>query len=220
MARITFDDFPKSAWRVAGPILARYGARATYYAAGRFCGVSEGGIDYFNDEDLIGVRRAGHEIGAHSYEHQMAPDLGVAALLADADRNAAFLSERLGEEGVCSYAYPYGEASPSSKAAMASRFATARGIAKGVNAGQIDLAELKAIPIENRRWRPEEIDAAIEKAKTSAGWVIFFTHDISDAPSPYGGTPEMLTYVLDRLSAEGIEILPVKHAMARAVFGA
>jgi peptidoglycan/xylan/chitin deacetylase (PgdA/CDA1 family) len=219
MASITFDDFPKSAWSIGGPILARYDARATYYAAGRFCGLSEDGIDYFDEDDLLAVRRAGHEIGAHSFEHRMAPDLTRADLLADADRNAAFLAGHLGDDGVSSYAYPYGEASPRSKAALASRFASARGIAKGVNAGLVDLAELKAIPLEHRRWRPEEIDDAIARAKGSAGWLIFFTHDICETPSPFGGTPEMLTYVLERLTAEGIEILPVKHAMARVAFG-
>jgi hypothetical protein len=149
----------------------------------------------------------------------MAPELSKADLLADADRNAAFLADRLGDDGVCSYAYPYGEASPRSKAALASRFASARGIAKGVNAGLVDLAELKAIPLEHRRWRPDEIDAAMERAKANAGWLIFFTHDLSESPSPFGATPEMLTYVLDRLTAEGVEILPVKHAMARVAFG-
>jgi peptidoglycan/xylan/chitin deacetylase (PgdA/CDA1 family) len=219
MASITFDDFPKSAWSVAGPILDRFGAKATYYTAGRFCGLSEDGIDYYDDHDLLAVRRAGHEIGAHSFGHQMAPDVATADLLADADRNAAFLAERLGDDGVSSYAYPFGEASPRSKAAMAGRFATARGIGKGVNAGLIDLAELKAIPLEVRRWRPDEIDAAIARAKANRGWLIFFTHDVSDAPAPFGATPQMLTHLLERLSAEGVEILPVKHAMARAAFG-
>ena len=219
LASITFDDFPKSAWTVAGPILERYAAKATYYTAGRFCGLSEDGIDYYDAADLLAVSRAGHEIGAHSFGHRMAPEVATADLLADAERNAAFLAERLGDGGVSSYAYPYGEASPRSKAVMASRFATARGIGKGVNAGVIDLAELKAIPLEVRRWRPDEIDAAIAKAKALRGWLIFFTHDISDAPAPFGATPDMLVHLLDRLTAEGVEILPVKHAMARAVFG-
>lgn len=219
MASITFDDFPRSAWSVAGPILDRYAAKATYYTAGRFCGLSEDGIDYYDEGDLLAVRHAGHEIGAHSFGHQMAPDVATADLLADAERNAAFLAERLGDDGISSYAYPYGEASPRSKAAMAGRFATARGIGKGVNAGVIDLAELKAIPLEVRRWRPDEIDAAIARAKASNGWLIFFTHDVSDAPAPFGATPDMLAHLLERLTAEGVEILPVKHAMARAAFG-
>ena len=96
VASITFDDFPKSAWTVGGPILARFGARATYYAAGRFEGVREDGIDYYDAADLAALQAAGHEVGAHSYAHQMAPRLASQALRDDAERNALALEPRLG----------------------------------------------------------------------------------------------------------------------------
>ncbi|WP_158917973.1 polysaccharide deacetylase family protein [Caulobacter sp. S45] len=219
LASLTFDDFPKSAWTVAGPIMQRFGARATYYAAGRFCGVSEDGIDYFDAEDLRAAHRAGHEIGAHSYAHRMAPSVGSTELAADADRNAEALGEILGGVRLSSYAYPYGEASPRSKALMGRRFASARGIRPGVNAGRIDLAQLLAVPIEHRRWRPDEIQAAAREARARNGWLILFTHDVGDQPSPFGCTPQMLTEVLEILAAETIPVVPVKHAMAEAVFG-
>ena len=218
VASVTFDDFPKSAWAVGGPILARFGARATYYAAGRFEGVREEGIDYYDAGDLAALTAAGHEVGAHSFGHQMAPRLGAQALREDADRNAAALESRLAGR-MASYAYPYGEVSPRAKAVMAARFANARGIRKGVNAGLIDLAQLLAVPLERRRWVPAEIDAAVATAVSAPGWVIFFTHDVSDDPSPFGCTPAMLTYTLERLAGAGVETLPVRQAMARAVFG-
>lgn len=214
LASITFDDFPKSAWTVGGPILARYGAKATYYASGGFCGQTEEGVEYFDDDDLAAVRAAGHEVGCHSFAHQQAPTVASAALAADLDRNAAFLGGDM-----ASYAYPYGQSSPRTKALMSRRFANARGIRSGVNAGWIDLAQLKAIPIEHRRWVPDEIDAALDAALASNGWVVFFTHDVAVAPTPFGATPEMLDAVLAKIAARGIEVLPVKHAMARCVFG-
>jgi peptidoglycan/xylan/chitin deacetylase (PgdA/CDA1 family) len=219
MASVTFDDFPKSAWTVAGPILAEYDARGTYYAAGRFCGLIEDRVRYWDDEDLLAARDAGHEIACHSFGHGEASTLDSAAFLADADDNASFIAERLGPTGLASYAYPYGDVSPRAKLLAARRYACARGIRRGVNSGWIDLAALRAIPLEHRRWRPEEIDVAIARAKAAAGWLIFFTHDVDEAPTPFGCTPAMLRHVLDRLTEEGIEILPVKHAMAKAVFG-
>jgi hypothetical protein len=51
------------------------------------------------------------------------------------------------------------------------------------------------------------------------GWVILFTHDVAEHPSPFGCTPDMLTRSLEMLTAAEIEVLPVKHAMACAVFG-
>ncbi len=218
VASFTFDDFPKSAWTVGGPILARYGARATYYTAGRFCGIAEDGLDYYDAADLRALQAVGHEVGAHSHAHQKAPSLSSPALAADAEHNAAALAPLLAQR-MSSYAYPYGEVSPRAKAQMATRFATARGIRPGVNAGSIDLAQLRAVPLEHRRWVPAEIDAAVAQAVAAPGWVIFFTHDVSEDPSPFGCTPAMLDYTLERLSEAGIETIPVRQAMARAVFG-
>ena len=126
----------------------------------------------------------------------------------------------LGDVRLSSYAYPYGEASPRAKLAMGRRFASARGIRPGVNAGRIDLAQLRAVPLEHRRWRPEEIAAAVERATASNGWLVLFTHDVCDAPSPFGCTPAMLEAVLQMLTEAAIPVVPVKSAMAEAVFGA
>jgi peptidoglycan/xylan/chitin deacetylase (PgdA/CDA1 family) len=219
MASITFDDFPKSAWTVAGPILAEHGARATYYVAGKFRGLTEDGVRYWDDEDLTGAHAAGHEIACHSFSHQRASTLDATAFEAEADRNQAFIAERLDPPDLAAYAYPYGDISPRAKRLAARRYASARGIRRDINAGWIDLAQLNAIAIEHRRWRPDEIDAAIARAKASAGWIVFFTHDVDVAPSPFGCTPAALRHVLGRLEEAGIEILPVKHAMARVAFG-
>jgi peptidoglycan/xylan/chitin deacetylase (PgdA/CDA1 family) len=219
VASITFDDFPKSAWTAGGAVLAKYGAKATYYVAGSFCGKTVDGIEYYDRDDLRRVRGAGHELGAHGFVHEPPSLVASPKLRADADRNAAFLQESLGGDAPCSYAYPYGDVSPRTKMLFARRFASSRSIRPGVNAGMIDLAQLKAIPLEQRRWTPEEIDAFVAKTKASAGWVVFFTHDVAESPTPLGCTPVMLAYVLEKLEASGIEVLPVKHAMARAVFG-
>lgn len=219
LASLTFDDFPASAWRTAGPMLARYGVRATYYTAASFCGRTEDGLAYYDAEDLRATQAAGHEIGCHSFSHAMAPQVGSRELRLEADRNAEALGRWLGEARLSSYAYPYGEVSPRTKWLMARRFASARGIRAGVNSGWIDLAQLRAVPLEARRWRPDEIAAAIDTAKAQNGWLIFFTHDVSDTPTPFGCTPAMLAEVLERTLEAGVAFQPVKHAMAETVFG-
>jgi peptidoglycan/xylan/chitin deacetylase (PgdA/CDA1 family) len=220
IASISFDDFPKSAWTVGGSILAEYGVKGTYYTAGGFCGITEDGIRYWDDEDLRAAHSSGHEIACHSFSHARASTLNAAAFLAEAAYNASFVSQRLGRPiALAGYAYPQGDVSPLAKALASRRYASARGVTAGVNKGWIDLAQLRAIPIEIRRWRPKEIDRAIARAAQTAGWLIFFTHDVDETPTPFGCTPDMLCHLLDRLKAERIELLPVKHAMARAVFG-
>ncbi|MEO6340914.1 MAG: polysaccharide deacetylase family protein, partial [Caulobacteraceae bacterium] len=153
VASFTFDDFPRSAWTIGGPILARYGARATYYPAGVFCGRIEDGIDYFDRDDLIACAAAGHEIGCHTYSHLRGAKTASKALTGDVTRNADFLRDALGDMPPASFAYPFGEVTPRTKLLLSEMFPVSRGIRPGVNAGVIDLAQLKAYPLERRSWK-------------------------------------------------------------------
>jgi peptidoglycan/xylan/chitin deacetylase (PgdA/CDA1 family) len=218
VASITFDDFPKSAWTRARSILERYDARATYYTAGRFCGRFEDGLEYYDANDLAEIQSAEHEIACHTFSHQYGSGIPSAELESDTMRNQAFVTEALGDYRLSSFSYPYGDVSPRIKRLFGRRFPSSRGIVWGVNAGLIDLAQLKAIGLEHRAWRPSAIERAVEKAATRNGWIIFYTHDVSDTPSPFGATPEMLDHALSCVRARGIDILPVKYALSRAAF--
>jgi peptidoglycan/xylan/chitin deacetylase (PgdA/CDA1 family) len=219
VASITFDDFPKSAWTRGGSILADHGVKATYYVAGGFEGRTEDGLRYFDAEDLKALAAEGHEIGCHSFSHERSWSLDDRSLLDDVDRNAAYVQDVLGDYVLSSFAYPYGEASPRTKRTCGRRFPTSRGIRKGVNCGVVDLSQLRAVGVERRSWTPLYVENMVETAQRSNAWLILFSHDVSDAPSPYGATPEMLAHTLSTLAAAGIEVLPVKHALARVTFG-
>lgn len=219
LASITYDDYPKSAWTIAGPIMARHGVRATYYTAGRFCGLTEDGIEYFDVADLKATAAAGHEIGCHSFSHAFASKTDSATLSAEIRRNADFLREHLGEVAIDSYAYPYGDISPRTKALLGGAFQSARGIDRAVNDGVIDLAMVKSIALEHRRWRPDEIEAALARAKALGGWVTFFTHDVCDDPSDFGVLPERLDWLLKAIAGHGIEVLPVNEAVDLVLHG-
>jgi peptidoglycan/xylan/chitin deacetylase (PgdA/CDA1 family) len=218
VASITFDDFPKSAWTTGGDILEKHGVKATYYVAGGFDGQTEDGLRYFDAEDLKGVAAAGHEVGCHTFLHERTWSLDSTSLMDDVERNAAYVQDVLGDYALSSFAYPYGEASPRTKLKFAKRFPTSRGIHKGVNTGLVDLSQLKAVGVEAWWWTSGYIESMIEKARQENGWLIFFTHDISDKPSPYGATPQMLEHCIAALQAAGVEILPVKHALAKLTF--
>ena len=219
VASFTFDDFPRSAWTVGGPILARYGARATYYPAGVFCGAVEDGLDYFDRDDLIACAAAGHEIGCHTFSHIHGAATASKAIAADVARNADFLHDVLGDMPPSTFAYPYGEVTPRTKLLMSGMFPVSRGIRPGVNAGVIDLAQLKAYPLEHRSWKAAEVERLVAQAVETNGWLVFFSHDVSDDPSPYGATPEMLEHALAAVKAAGVEAIPVKHALAKVAFG-
>jgi peptidoglycan/xylan/chitin deacetylase (PgdA/CDA1 family) len=217
VASITFDDFPKNAWTEGGPVLARHGACGTYYTAGGFCGRTVDGTRFYDTDDLAALAAAGHEIGCHGFGHQPAPSLSNEELVVDAMRNREFLEPFLNGEAPVSYSYPFGRTSPRTKRFYASRFASARGVHPGTNIGRVDLAQLNVISLEARCWDQDAIEAAIQRVLHSNGWLILYTHDVSESPSRFGSTPGMLDWALERMAAARIPLLPVRDAVPVAL---
>jgi len=217
IASITFDDFPKSAWDVGGPVLARHGVRATYYTSGSFCGRTVEGRVFYDADDLRALGSAGHEIACHSFAHQPTPSLSLQGLEADAARNAEFLKPFLEGGRAESYAFPYGLASPRTKRFFAGRFSNVRGVHPKLNSGRVDLALLNAISMETRCWDSAAIREAVTRARHDCAWIIFYSHGVSETPGEYDSTPDMLSEVLGRLAEARIEILPMREAMKAAI---
>ncbi len=217
VASISFDDFPKSAWTVGGPVLAKHGMRGTYYTAGGFCGRTVDGTVFYDETDLRELVAAGHELGCHGWGHQPTPTLSNEVLAADHARNTEFLKGFTGGDAPVSYAFPYGRVSPRTKRFMAPRFTNVRGVHPGVNIGTVDLAQLNAVSLEARCWDQDVIEAAIRQVLEANGWLVLYTHDVSDNPSPYGSTPGMLDWALSRVAAAWIEVLPMREAVKVAL---
>lgn len=217
VASISFDDFPKNAWTLGGPVLARHGVRGTYYTAGGFCGRTVDGTEFYDGGDLQALVAAGHELACHGFAHQPTPTLTTRELAADADRNREFLRPFLNGETPVSYAFPFGRVSPRTKRFYASRFSNARGVHPGINAGRVDLAQLNTVSLEMRCWDEKAIEVSIQRALHDHAWLIFYTHDVSDTPSEYGSTPAMLDWALSRLAETRIPVLPVREALPVAL---
>jgi peptidoglycan/xylan/chitin deacetylase (PgdA/CDA1 family) len=217
VASVSFDDFPKNAWTQGGPVMARHGVRGTYYTAGGFCGRTVDGTQFYDTADLEALAAAGHEIACHGFAHQPTPSLTTAELAADAARNQDFLKPFLKGQAPVSYAFPYGRVSPRTKRFYAPRFASVRGVHPGVNIGRVDLAQLNTISLETRCWDEAAIEAAIQTVLHNRGWLILYTHDVSESPSPYGSTPAMLDWALGRVAASRIAMLPVREALPVAL---
>ena len=216
VASLTFDDFPRSAWTTGGPILADYGAAATYYVSGRYCGQREDDLDYYEAEDLQPILAAGHELACHTFSHLNAAKTPWARLQADITANARFLAEHTGAPPPRNFAYPYGDLSVAAKRHCADVFRSSRGIYPGFNRGRIDLGQVRAFPLEARSFDEVTIRRAVAEAASSAAWLLFFSHDVSEAPSPYGCTPAMLRLVLDLLREHTVPAITVDQALDRA----
>lgn len=208
---LSFDDFPCSAAQAGARVLRDLGVKATYFASGGRAGKYVDDVDHFTEDDLIAVAEAGHEIGCHTFGHLRVPKTTRAELAADLAKNAEFIHRILGSYTLSTFAYPYGEATIPSKSLMGRLFPNCRGIWSGVNKGWIDFTQLRAVPLDASLDHARVPDL-LDEVQRSNGWLIFFSHDVSENPRPYGCTPRQLARVIEDVLDRGIEILPMRSA--------
>ena len=84
---------------------------------------------------------------------------------------------------------------------------------QGVNAGSVDLQFLRAMPLIDREMDRDGIDRAFDEAQTNNGWLIFYSHDVTDRPSPYGCSPALLAHALRAAAKRKIPALTMAEAM-------
>lgn len=218
IASISFDDFPKSAWQVGGKILDKYGYKGTYYAVGDFCGKTAENVVQYDAEDAKELVSQGHEIGSHTYFHSSVYTICNEELIKQEKANQEFFDNLLGDYKLSTFAYPFGDISLRTKRLYSKLYPLARGIRSGLNGEWFDLAQVSAVPLEYRLWDKDKIENWVKRAKDENAWLCFFTHDISENPTPWGATPEMLEHAVDMLDKYNLEVLTMKAALAATQF--
>ena len=210
VASISFDDIPHSAARVGAPILEAAGLHGTFYMCGGHSGQTFEGRPQHEVSDLIVLAKAGHEIACHTFSHPNVVAINDAERAQDADLNADFVATQVGAAAPVSFAYPFGRVSGRAKSFYAKRFETSRGVYAGVNAGTMDFSELRAVGIESRSHDMGRVRAFIDEAIAKNGWLIFFTHDVDNSPTPHGCRPKDLENVIQALVDAHVGTLPVR----------
>jgi peptidoglycan/xylan/chitin deacetylase (PgdA/CDA1 family) len=215
---ICFDDFAKSAWTEGGRVLRDHGVRATYYMCGALAGSMFDGQRMFDAGDLESIHAEGHEIGCHTFDHRSCLRTSPLEFERATLDNQRFLDERLGDVRLVSFAYPYGDTTSSAKRFAALRFASSRGIYPGLNVGSLDLGQLNAVGFEAGKMRFDVMERYIARAAAKRAWLVVYSHDVQDRPSTYGCRPNDLDRLFRLAKAAGLEILPVKAALAQRAF--
>ena len=214
----TFDDFPESAATIGGSILEDRQARGTFYLAGALLGRLSGGVQMASHEQVGQLLKVGHEIGCHTFTHTGVPQLGPAALTKELSASAAAFSQCHGGT-LTSFSYPFGSMNLTAKRILARRFTSCRSAQPGIHAGKVDLACLKAIRLYDLTIDRARLDTCMSELVHKAGWLIFYTHDVSERPTQWGCSPRLIEYALDRALALGIEVLTVRDALEKITFG-
>jgi peptidoglycan/xylan/chitin deacetylase (PgdA/CDA1 family) len=184
MVSFTFDDIPASAASVGAPLIEDHGGRATFYVAGGLLERWSGHWQGAGHDQIRALHRAGHEIACHTFSHPRASERSVAAMAAEIEANRSCLESLDRSIRLENFAYPYGIASPSHKPLLAGAFRSARGILPGVNRGVIDLLFLRATPLISAHLDRDGVDRALDETLATGGWLIFYSHDVADSPSP------------------------------------
>src|SRR5581483_10047989 len=101
----------------------------------------------------------------------------------------------------------------SAKGALSRRFKSCRGIGAGVNAGTADFADLRANRVRESADENDTYRRLVDEARATDGWLIFYTHDVVDEPSPFGCTPEQLDRVV-AYAAASCPVLTVRDVVS------
>lgn len=215
LVSFSFDDFPRSAMGNALPELDRRGWKATWYAAGGFEGRANHLGEMFIADDLIRLEAEGHEIGCHTHTHGDASRISADETARDCRLNWQTLAGMGLGSAPESFAFPYGEASPPAKRRLEGCYRALRGVRPGVNCKGADLNLLNAVSLDGGAAGLDRALGWVEAVKRRPGWLIFFGHDVSDAPSEWGCTPAFFKTVCEAVERSGAEVLPVARALDR-----
>ena len=204
----TFDDFYKSAYVLGGRILAEAGARGTYYAS---MGLMNTGT-MFQSEDATRLVIEGHELACHTFSHLSSRQHSTAIYRADADKGKAAVAA-LCPDGACNhFSYPFGHVTVSAKREMGRLFTTCRGIWSGVNGPVLDLNLLRANRLYSASVPLAEVQRLIDESRRRRGWLIFYTHDVSETPTEFGCTPRYFEAAVKYARASQARIVTVSEA--------
>jgi peptidoglycan/xylan/chitin deacetylase (PgdA/CDA1 family) len=216
MVSFTFDDVPKSAATTGAQLLREYGARGTYYVAGGLVDQWSGHWAGLATDDIVRLHHEGHEIACHTFSHPRTTDLNAAAIAAEIEKNRRYLMALDPSIRIENFAYPFGIASVTHKRQLRKIFRSSRGILPGINSGTVDLQFLRAMPLTEEHIDRDGIDRAFDEAVATNGWLIFYSHDVEDTPSPYGCSPRLLRHALDAAARRNVPALSVAGALQRA----
>lgn len=209
----SFDDFPVSAIRIAGPMLRAAGAHGTYYTSLGLMGTTAPTGRIFERPDLEAAIEAGHELGCHTFGHRDAWNTEGGDFDAAIRSNQEALARIAPQARFESFAYPISGPSRATKRVAANYYECSRAGGQTFNQDGTDLNLLKAFFIEMSVANPDRMRATIEACVAARGWLVFATHDVEENPTRYGCTPGLFERVLRWSVDSGARILPVAGAL-------
>lgn len=175
--------------------------------------VASGNQSYLDPSQILSLEQYGHEIGAHTRNHESLPSLSAAAALAEIAGSRADLLE-MGVAQVDTFAYPYGEYNQAVRQMVAdSGFIGGRSVDRGFNTASNDRYTLKIQQVDRTTTR-EQVQAWVSTAEQSGTWLILMFHQIDyDQSAIYGNAPELLQQIVTDVKAANVDVRTVRDAI-------
>jgi len=209
----TFDDVPVSACEIGANVLANHDVRGTFYVAGGGCGAVSPVGRLASIEHIRVVAARGHEIGCHTYSHPEVSRIGIAALDDEINRNRLFMLTIDSAIALRNFAYPYGEMSVRAKRYLEAHFDSCRSVHPGINSGSVDLGSLKACRLEGTATDHAGIGTLVAETVRTNGWLILYSHDVTEKPSKFGVTPKLLERAVTAAKMAGCTVATIADAL-------
>jgi peptidoglycan/xylan/chitin deacetylase (PgdA/CDA1 family) len=213
MVSFSFDDAPATAVVEGRAALEARGLRGSYFVAADLAGrTGPMGVNATAGA-LMQAAAAGHELACHTFSHLDCGEADRRTIAADVERNARVLSA-WGAPAATTFAYPYGDVSLAAKTTLGGRYDILRALHHGLVEAGTDLNQAPAVGIEGpdgeavaRGW--------IDRAVARRAWLILYTHDVVERPSPFGCTPGVLKRLIEHALAGEAEIVTVAEGARR-----
>ena len=208
----TFDDFPRSAYHVAGRILQGFGARGTYYVAAGLMNFTNELGELFSREDLVSALNDGHELGSQTFRHSSCRRSSLKDFAADVHQGRQSIEEIAGHH-IMNFAYPYGHVTLRSKRSLGPQLTSSRSIIPGFNGPEVDLNLLRANRLYGDLDQMAQVTDLIRENARRKSWLIFYTHDVRPNPSEYGCTPQLFELAASAAARSGARLLTVQQVL-------
>ena len=184
---ICFDDFPSSAATVGRDLVEAVGGKATYFAAAGLLETEGMYGPMASMSQVVSLLAGGHEVGCHTFSHLDCTASSDRDLLCELERNLEALTS-LGDAPLQSFAFPFGRMNMHLKRLLSRRFASLRSIDPGVERGTVDLLQLRGNKLYSSHNWVARAELLLRGVATGGGWLIVYTHDVSDTPTEFGVT--------------------------------
>jgi len=212
-----FDDFPRSAYTVAGSILKDAGARGTYYVAPGLLNACNSVGEYCTLDDLYSLVADGHELATHTFHHVSCHGTPASTYLQEVRRGRDAMREHAELKVSDNFAFPFGAVSPASKRMVGREMLSCRGNFHGINGPEVDLNLLRANALYGDMTGLPMVRSLISANERTRGWLIFYTHDLGTNPSPHGCTPDFFQSVVKLVCDKAMKILTVDEVIANCM---